>query len=240
MKGYSGPFFLIWLTFALAAPFTALRAQLTEEEKQHRADSLHFRFKSDSTWLYRDDPFQPYLNLDFRNAYVTQNFLSLVGLRAGINLKTQHIVGIGFYWLNQISIFESRRISTYEFDQLNNFTLFYEYRIFESGAFELLIPVELGYGHYRAHIPEEGNRSVSSDIVTSGFGLKFIYMPHNWIGFKVGGGYRYVWEEVRHVGLDGAYFTLGIRIDVHDVFRDLTFMRMKKKLQNQLRALQAL
>lgn len=236
MSGKTRP--CVFLLLLLVLRTGNIWAQLSEEEKQHRRDSLHFRFKADSTWLYRDDPFKPYLNVDFRNAYVTQNFLSLVGLRAGITVKTQHIVGLGYYWLNRITIFESRRVKTYEFDQLNNFTLFYEYRLFERGQFELLFPVELGYGYYRAHIPEEGNRSVSSNMVPAGFGLKLIYMPHSWIGLKVGGGYRYVWEQERHVGLDGAYFTLGIRIDVHDVFRDLRFARMKRKLQHQEREIQ--
>lgn len=232
------PKHLLFLLAVLVWEPQEIHAQQNDFEKQHVADSLKFRFKSDSTWLYRKNPFRPYLNLDLRNAYVNNNFLSLAGLRAGIYLKSRHILGLGYYTLNQLSIFRSNKIKSYDFNSISYLTLFYEYTLFFADKFDILLPLELGYGTYHATI-EEGaqNKNVSSNIIPTGFGIKLLLMPHAWVGLKLGVGYRYVWEQQSQIGLDGAYFTIGIRIDLHHIYRDFRYSKLKREYHRKLQSL---
>lgn len=227
----SALFLFVFVVSLAALPHTRLKAQ----EQGRKADSLHRHFMADSARLFRYKKFKPYLNIDFRNAYVTNNFLSLVGLRGGTTLDDHHIFGLGYYVLNEFSIFKSNKIKVYQFDKLNYLTLFYEYKIYNGRVFDVLLPFELGYGTYSATLSENPETKVSSSMIPVGVGVKCILMPHQWIGIKFGGGYRYVWENTVNVGMDGAYFTIGIRIDLDHMSKDLRFSRLKRKYHNNLK-----
>ena len=195
-----------------------------------KIDSLRNRLNSDSARIYRYRVIKPYANIDFRNAYVTKSFLSLVGLRAGATINSHHIFGLGIYTLNKFPIFKSDRVKKYQFEEVTYGTLFYEYRILDRKYFDVLLPFEIGYGTYTARIVDETVSTViSSKMIPTGFGVKCLVMPHAWIGFKFGAGYRYVWEESFRVGLDGAYFTIGVRIDLDHMSQDIRYNRLKKK-----------
>lgn len=207
------------------------------QQASSKADSLHRKFEQDSTYLFRYQKFKPYLNIDFRNAYVVKNFLSLVGIRGGTVVDGKHIFGLGYYVLNEFPIFKSNKIKVYQFDKLNYFTLFYEYKIYNGRVFDVLLPFELGYGNYSASLSESPETTFSSSMIPTGFGIKCILMPHQWIGIKFGGGYRYVWENTVNVGMDGGYFTIGIRIDLDHMFRDIRFSRLKQHYHKNLKSL---
>jgi hypothetical protein len=225
------PFLLTFLISVL--PYSALQAQA----KNHRSDSLTFKFEQDSARLFRYKKYKPYLNIDFRNAYVTKNFLSLVGIRAGTTLDGKHIFGLGYYILNEFPVFKSNKIKVYQFDKINYFTLFYEYKLYKGRVFDVLLPVELGYGSYSASLTESPETKVHSTMIPTGVGIKCIFMAHAWFGLKFGGGYRYVWERNANIGIDGGYFTIGIRIDLDHMFKDIRFSRLKHKYLQQLNAI---
>jgi hypothetical protein len=224
----------IFLAIFLAAlPGSLLLAQ----HSTAKSDSLRRKFEQDSTHLFRYQKFKPYLNIDFRNAYVVKSFLSLVGIRAGTTMDGNHIFGLGYYVLNEFPIFKSNKIKVYQFEKLNYVTLFYEYKIYNGRVFDVLLPFELGYGTYSASLSESPETKVSSSMIPTGFGIKCILMPHQWIGIKFGGGYRYVWENTANVGMDGGYFTVGIRIDLDHMFRDIRFSRLKHQYHKNLKSL---
>lgn len=224
----------IFLAILLAAlPGSVLLAQTPTA----KSDSLTQKFEKDSTHLFRYQKFKPYLNIDFRNAYVVKSFLSLVGIRAGTVVDGNHIFGLGFYVLNEFPIFKSNKIKVYQFDKINYLTLFYEYKIFNGRVFDILLPFELGYGNYSASLSESPETKVNSSMIPTGVGIKCILMPHQWIGIKFGGGYRYVWENTANVGMDGGYFTFGVRIDLDHMFRDIRFSKMKREYHKNLKSL---
>jgi len=214
-----------------------LHAQLNTT-RNHKIDSIHQKFVSDSTHLFRKRKVIHYLNVDFKNAYVSKNFVSLIGLRAGITYSDihNHTFGIGFYTLNEFSIFKSNVIKSYHFEAIDYFVLFYEYQIYNGKVFDVLFPFELGFGHYSAYSTETPAVSVlSSYMVPTGAGVKCIFMPHAWIGIKFESGYRYVWEETAQISLDGLYFSVGIRLDVNHMIKDLRFLHMKRKYHHNVR-----
>ncbi len=224
----------LFLLFCLAV---LLAPELQAQSQFAKLDSLKQKFEKDSAHLFRYQKFKPYLNIDFRNAYVVKSFLSLVGIRAGTVVDGNHIFGLGFYVLNEFPIFKSNKIKVYEFDKLNYLTLFYEYKIYNGRVFDILLPFELGYGHYSASLSESPETKFNSSMIPTGFGIKCILMPHQWIGIKFGGGYRYVWENTANVGMDGGYFTFGIRIDIDHMFRDIRFLRLKSEYHKNLKLL---
>ena len=198
-------------------------------------DSLKKHLELDSARIYRYRLVKPYANIDFRNAYVSNSFLSLVGFRGGLTVNAHHIFGFGIYTLNKFPIFKSDRVKTYQFEEITYGTLFYEYRILDRKYLDILLPFEIGYGNYTAKIADGTvNTIVSSKMIPTGFGVKCLIMPHTWIGLKIGAGYRYVWEESFRVGLDGGYFTVGIRIDLDHMSQDIRYNRLKKKYKRQV------
>ena len=66
-------------------------------------------------------------------------------------------------------------------------------------------------------------------MVPLGVGVRCVLLPHKWVGLKVGVGYRYVWETEGHIGLDGLYFALGIKIDLKHIYMDYKYHKLKKK-----------
>lgn len=211
----------------------------TSLQAQSQSDSLRQKFDKDSAHIYRYRKIKHYANIDFRNAYVDNNFLSLAGLRLGVTINNRHTIGIGGYILNEFAILKSNRVRTYEFDKVSYLTLIYEYILHDGKFLDILFPIEVGYGSYIARpvgstAPEE---SLHSAMVPTGLGVKFLLMPSAWIGLKLGGGYRYVWEENSPVGLDGLYFSIGVRIDVAKTIQDLQYYQLKKKFKRNLKTL---
>lgn len=206
--------------------------------KQFKADSLQQRFSKDSAFIYRYKKIKHYANIDFRNAFVDNNFLSLVGLRIGVTIHNRHTVGIGGYILNEFSILKSNRVRTYEFEEVGYVTLIYEYILHDGKYLDIHFPFEIGYGAYAAKpVNSSSTEDIKSPMVPTGVGIKFLLMPSAWIGVKFGGGYRYVWEQNSPVGLDGLYFAIGVRIDIAKTYQDMRFMRLRKKYRHQLSAL---
>jgi hypothetical protein len=222
-----------FLLFILLDPFCHA---LYSQNNTHKADSLKQKLEIDSSTLYRSKKIVPYINIDFRNAFVNNYFLSLAGLRAGYTINTFHSFGVGVYVLNEFSIFKSNKIKTYVFEEINYLTLFYEYKLFDGRDFDILLPFELGYGNYLATVTNDGS-VIKSNIIPAGFGIKCILMPHTWVGIKFGTGYRFVWEEESYVGLDGVYFTVGIRIDLSHMIKDLRYRKLKKQYHRNIKAL---
>lgn len=194
---------------------------------QHKRDSLRIAFKHDSIDIYEAKPVTLYLALDFRNAYIGNRFLSFVGPQAGVILNSKHIVGFSFYFLNKFSPFQSDKISVYSFQKIDFISAFYQYILYNSKHFDILIPVEIGYGRYKA-TKENTSELIESNIVPIGVGFRCVILPHKWVGLKVGGGYNYIWEKNNQIGLGGLNFAIGIKIDLRQLYLDYRFYHLKQ------------
>ena len=206
-----------------------------QSDRSFRSDSLKNKFEKDSVFIYRKKKIKPYANIDFRNAFVDNNFLSLAGLRLGVTLHNRHTFGLAAYMLNEFSIFKSNRVRTYEFDKINYLTLVYEYILHDGKYLDIHFPFELGYGNYSAHpVNADSGSSVNSNMIPTGIGVKLLLMPNSWVGIKFGGGYRYIKELNSNVGLDGLYFSIGIRVDLAKTYQDIRYFRARKEYKRQL------
>jgi hypothetical protein len=228
------------MNFRLFSLFVLLAASTIHAQQPSvslpKKDSLRLKFTLDSTQLYKNRTVIPYIALDFRNAYTTERFLSFLGPQIGVNIRDRHIFALGFYFLNKISIFQSDKYRNYSFEKINYATLIYLYKIYNSKSFDILAPMEVGYGNYRAEDESKGSGEfVASSIFPVGLGIRFDFLPHKWIGFKIGVGYRYIYEVNSKIGLDGAYFTTGIKLDLRHIYQDYSFYRLKKKYKHNLR-----
>lgn len=193
-------------------------------------DSLRLKFWADSNEIYKDRPITLFTALDFRNAYTNDRFLSFVGPQIGVTVHQKHTYAIGFYFLNKWSPFQSDKYFDYTFEKLNYFTLIYQYKIFDFKFIDLIAPIEIGYGSYRAEDASQGEDVfIESAIVPLGAGLRCRILPHKWVGFKIGVGYRYVYEVDSDLKIDGLFFSFGIRIDLRHVHQDYSYYRLKKR-----------
>ncbi len=232
--------FIIILLFAFCIVSPAIVFAQKNNSIVFKKDSLRQKFELDSSYLFRKRKVIHYLNIDFKNAYVSKNFVSLVGIRAGITYLNNHnhTFGLGFYTLNEFSIFKSNIIKTYQFEAIDYFILFYEFQIYDGKVFDVLLPFDLGFGHYTANSTQSPEISVlKSYMIPAGAGIKCIFMPHTWVGIKFEGGIVMFWEETQQIVLDGVYFSVGIRIDVNHMIKDLRFIKMKKRYREQIEGL---
>lgn len=199
-------------------------------------DSLRSKFVEDSLKIYQDKPITPYIAIDFRNAYTNDRFLSFIGPQAGLTFNKRHTFALGFYFLNKISIFQSDKFRNYSFERINYLTLIYLYKLIDSRRFDLIFPFEAGYGNYRAEDEsQESGNFVESNIIPVSLGMRFDILPHKWIGFKLGLGYRYIYEVNSKVDLKGLYFSIGIKLDLVHIYQDYSYFHLKRSYQRALK-----
>ncbi len=219
--------------------FLLIAVQIQAQKDKVRSldkDSLRIKFVEDSGKIFQDKPILPYIAIDFRNAYTNDRFLSFVGPQAGLTFNKKHTFALGFYFLNKISIFQSDKFRNYTFEKINYLTLLYLYKIVDSRRLDVIFPIEIGYGNYKAEDETLGSGNfVQSNIVPFSFGLRCDILPHKWIGFKLGLGYRYIYEVDSKVDLKGLYFSIGIKLDLLHVYQDYSFFHLKKRYQRALK-----
>lgn len=199
--------------------------------RSESTDSLRKAFSRDSLKIYEPKKFTLYLALDFRNSFIGNKFLSFVGPQAGVTINNRHTVGFSFYFLNKFSPFQSDKLSAYSFEKINYASALYQYILYDSKHFDILIPTEIGYGSYKAKEEKTGN-FVSSNIVPFGTGVRLVILPHKWVGLKVGGGYSFVWEETKNFALEGLNFSIGIKVDLRQLYLDFRYYRLKQSYRH--------
>jgi hypothetical protein len=205
-------------------------------DKAGKIDSLNKKLKADSLHTYRFKKFRPFLAIDNRASFIRDNPVNFKGLQLGIILYENHTMGFGFYNINQNSkkqvrtIDNSRTINQYL--TLNYTTTFYSYAFIEKKYFEINLPVEIGFGRYRIQVEDSATGKMISDksagIVPIGAGVELVIKPIRWIGISSMGGYRYVRENSR-INFNGWYYSIGLWIDIRQIYRDIKFYGFQKK-----------
>jgi hypothetical protein len=211
-------------------------------EKPYNAsiDSLKKKFHQDSAHHYRFKKWRPYISYDQRNSFIKKLPVSYRGVQIGCIFKEAHTMGLGAYEISQ----KSKNGITTTDNQNNTIgvniylkyaTLFYQYRLINKRFYEVDIPVELGAGTSHIRLQNTNGlliNNLNKPIFPIGGGLQLILRPTKWFGASIMGGYRYVGETYKDLNFNGSYYSIGVWVDVRQVYRDIyfyVFMRRKYK-----------
>jgi len=224
------------LLFGFGLVLSSVAQQI--DPNQNAIDSLNKKLKQDSIHTYRPLRWRPYASYDKRNSFLRDLPVNYRGVQLGFIFKESHTMGIGGYEINQKA---NREI--YATDNQNNdvsiniylkyLTLFYQYRLINQRFFEIDIPIELGAGtsHVRVEKAIDGDfiENLNKPIFPIGGGLQLILKPVRWIGVSFMGGYRYVGETYKNLNFNGTYYSIGVWVDIRQIYRDIKFYGYQKR-----------
>jgi hypothetical protein len=228
------PIHILFYILCLAASFTYGQNSL----QQQRIDSLTVKFKKDSAHIYRFKKLRPFAAIDNRNSFTKDGPLNVKGFQLGVILKEKHTVGFGIYSLqnsskqnvttkNEKSIPAKRNLT------LSYLTLFYQYVIIDKRFFELDLPLEVGLGGYHITLEDTFAHKIITDkrgglSVTSG-GVNMIFKPVRWVGVSGTFGYRIALDKNPNLNFSGAYYSIGLWVDLRQIYRDTRFYGFTRK-----------
>ena len=215
--------------------------------RQYHIDSLTIKFRKDSAHIYRFKKVRPYASLDNRNSFIKDAPVNVRGFQLGTILHEKHTVGFGLYSLqnsakqnfttkNEKNIVAKRNLT------LNYLTLFYQYVIIDKRFFELDIPLEVGLGSYHISLEDTLAHKIITDkrggvSLTAG-GVNVILKPVKWIGVSGTAGYRLALDKNPNLNFSGAYYSVGLWIDLRQIYRDTRFFGFtRKKYRKQIKAI---
>jgi hypothetical protein len=211
--------------------FTGRLNAQTDVLKKQRIDSLSSKLRTDSLRTFRFKKLRPYANIDNRISFV-KNPATISGLQLGIIVNEYHTFGFGSYRLNR-SQNDSPIRDGYRLNRLSYFTSFYEYFLVNHRYLEIDLPFEIGFGKYNARIVDtldtKRDQNISKAFIPLGSAVKLILKPVRWIGLSLMGGYRYVLEKKTNLNLNGVYYSLGVWVDIRQIYRDIKFYGFQKK-----------
>lgn len=150
------------------------------------------------------EPYQnklkPDFSLDARRTLFQKNWVSVMGIKGGVEYRRIHRLGIGVYFLNS-RVFDS----DFDFDidvdkveyEIRYSTIYYERVLYFSRKWELGATAHLGGGIIRPFYqnPENPNDRIELDPINFSAAELSIYGEYNifyWLGVGVGTGYRSV------------------------------------------------
>ena len=212
-----------------------------------RLDSLKLKLEQDSIHIYRKTIAKPYLRVESRRSFISEQSIALIGFLAGATLYEKHIFCAGFYASDRrskesIDLIDNNRFVN-QYLKLNYYNFAYQYILFNMRYMQLNIPLELGYGNYRIRITDSLNRPIrflSGDFVPLNAGLLCILKPVRWAGISLLGGYRYVRpENERQIELNfrGWYYSVGIWLDARQLLRNGRYYMNKRRYHREVKTL---
>lgn len=184
--------------------------------------------------------------------------VSVYGIRAGFLFPAQRDrpalqggrsasfkAGAGFYFLNQRIDRPGLLPNTSESvtRRLRIATVYYERFLLRRKAFEVSLPIELGYGHSRYEINDDqvSNHEVARGVfLPLGVGVSAAYQfptvrwlrPLHWFGLNILTGYRFILKRdvpVSQINYTGFYISVGPSFFLENLTADVKRWRQKRK-----------
>lgn len=221
----------------------------TETTRSSNPNSLTFSASTDQRFFFFNDT----RTEDDRRVPV-----SVYGLRAGFLFPAQRErpalrggrvasfkAGAGFYFVNQrldvLGLLPNTSESVTR--HLRIATVYYERYLLRRKAFEISMPVELGYGHsrYERNDDQVNKHEVARGIfIPLGVGFSASYQfppirwfrPIHWFGVNVLTGYRFVLKKDitdSHINYTGLYISVGPSFFLENLTADIKHWRKKRK-----------
>ncbi|MES2761930.1 MAG: hypothetical protein V4677_06975 [Bacteroidota bacterium] len=215
--------------------------------QQQQIDSLTQKFKKDSAHIYRFKIVRPFAAIDNRNSFTKDGPLNVKGFQLGVIIKEKHTVGYGIYSLQNsskqnVTSQNEKNIPAKRNLTLSYLTLFYQYVIIDRRFFELDLPLEVGLGSYHITLEDTFAHKLIADkkggvSLTSG-GVNLIFKPVRWIGVSGTFGYRIALDKNPNLNFSGAYYSIGLWVDLRQIYRDTRFYGFtRKKYRRELRSI---
>jgi len=219
--------------------------------KQFKLDSLHQKFKKDSTWIFRPKKVFPLVTLDQRNSFLhtapnSNSPVNIWGAKGGVTLLDRHNLGIGGYSIQNAS----KRPRPKDGGQTNQnltfqyLTVFYEYSFVNTRWWEIGIPVEAGFGFYK---------TINTDVKTNQFlgekrgsvfplgtALDIYFKPTRWFALNVMGGYRHVINNTSRLNLSGWFYSIGGAVFIRQIFQDSRYVFKKHAYKEEIKKINLL
>ncbi len=153
--------------------------------------------------------------------------------------------GAGFYFVNQHIDQPGLLPNTSEsvIRRLRIVTLYYERYLLRRKAFDVSLPIELGYGHSRYEInnDQSNKHEVARGIfLPLGVGVSAAYQfptirwlrPLHWFGLNFLAGYRFILKKdvpESQINYTGLYFSVGPSFFLENLTYDVKHWRQKRK-----------
>ena len=155
------------------------------------------------------------------------------------------IWGVGFYFINQV-LDEPRLLpntSESVTRHLRIVTLFYERYLLRRKAFEVRMPIELGYGHSRYELNDDQSDKhelARGVFLPLGVGVDAAYhfptvrwlRPLHWFGVNFLTGYRFILKKdipESNINYSGLYVSVGLSFFLENLTADIQYWRHNRK-----------
>ena len=227
--------FILYLFFSIIMVASVFAQNLN---RQSQLDSLKNKLSADSAHTYRFKKYRPYFAFDNRRSFIRETPVNFRGLQFGLIFKQRHTMGLGIYRILQSSTrpVKSRDKDNFlvtQYLNLNYSTFFYEFTIINKHYFKIDLPLEIGIGRARISLVDSITQTVVKNdeigIIPIGTGLQFVLKPFKWIGLSTMGGYRYVSEKGRNINFNGFYYSIGVWLDLRQIYRDVKFYGFQRR-----------
>ncbi|GAB3950857.1 hypothetical protein GCM10028805_29770 [Spirosoma harenae] len=257
--------YLLWLSIQTitAQPKVSIdkTTRLTDKSVQQPIDSSSATKPKSLTFTASTDQRFTFFN-DTRTEDNRRRPVSVYGLRAGFLFPPSHRranlsggrsasfkAGVGFYFVNQhldqpgLLPNSSESITRH----LRMATVYYERYWLRRKAFEVSMPIELGYGHSRYELNDdlaEKHELARGVFIPLGVGVSAAYQfptvrwlrPLHWFGLNVLTGYRFILKKdipESQINYSGLYLSVGPSFFLENLTADIKYWRQKRKQKKQ-------
>lgn len=195
------------------------------------------QFVIDSIKIMKPLLIRPQVRLDNRVTYHKGQRLSINGFDAGVLLKEKLRLAVGYYQLNDnlSSYDESSKGEEIETTiSLKYGAINTEYIYLNNRFVSLGLPLDFGFGQnsitYKDRATGDLTGKEAGFIVLTDFGFSAIFKPTRWVGVRGVIGYRkFLSSPVKSVNFDGFFNSIGLRVDIREIIKDVQMYRLKKK-----------
>lgn len=180
---------------------------------------------------------RPQVRLDNRVTFHKGQRLSINGFDAGILLKEKLRLAIGYYQLNDNLSSYNENLKGEEFETIMSLkygAINTEFIYLNKRFISLGLPLDFGFGQnsitYKDIQTGDITGNVTGFVVLTDFGFSAIFKPTRWVGVRGVVGYRkFLFSPVKSINFDGFFNSLGLRIDIREIIKDVQMYRLKKK-----------
>lgn len=233
----------------LEAPTPLNRSKQPDSTLSARPTSLTFTASTDQRFFFFGDT---------RNDNGRRVPVSVYGIRAGFLFPASRSragfdggraasfkAGAGFYFINQTLNRPGLLPNTSESvtRHLRIVTAYYERYLLRRNAFEVSLPLEIGYGHSRYERtgdPSREDEIARGVFIPLGVGVSAAYQfptlrwfrPLHWFGFNVLAGYRFILKRdvpESNINYNGFYISVGPSFFLENLTADIKRWRQRRK-----------
>jgi hypothetical protein len=181
----------------------------------------------------------PTVKFDTRNSFITGNHAKVYGIKAGLSFRKTLTVGIGYNFIGT-RLTEELIIGEQVFFgqiKMRYVAPFLEYSFYKKGAWEAMVPVQIGIGQSFVRYEINGLRTdVRKDnIVLYEPGMNVEYKMFNILGLGGGVGYRIMLKNNKEIDqqFTSPVYVIRIRLIFDEILRQARKHKLLPEAQQE-------